>query len=151
MSECIDARLVILGEGTERQSLQALVEELNLAGKVDLPGFDPNPFMYLKRADVYVLSSNYEGLPGSLIQAMALGRPVVATACAGGVRETLEDGKWGALVPVGDAERMAQAILLGLQGGLPDPSPRANAFAVDQALDGYLSLLSLSDDDGCHG
>ncbi|PWH19528.1 MAG: glycosyl transferase [Anaerolineae bacterium] len=139
-----EARLVILGEGPERSNLLNLIDELGLQGKVDLPGFDPNPFPYLKQADVFVLSSRFEGLPGVLIQAMALGTPVIATDCPGGVREILEDGKWGAIVPVGDAAKMAEKIMQGLQGNLPIPTQRGRQFSVEQAVSDYLNLLGLS-------
>ena len=105
-----DARLVILGEGPERPSLEALVQELGLSGRVDLPGFAPNPFAFMSRATVYVMSSRLEGLPGTLVQALACGCPAVSTDCPSGPREVLRDGAVGPLVPVGDAPAMARAI-----------------------------------------
>jgi glycosyltransferase involved in cell wall biosynthesis len=138
-----DCRLVILGEGEEREKLQKLAHQLNISDKVDLPGFDPNPFKYMKRADVFVLSSRFDALPGVLLQAMALGTPVVATDCPGGVREILEDGKWGAIVPLDDLPALAEAILKGLRGELPDPTPRAADFAVEKIVDQYLKLMGL--------
>jgi len=139
----VDCRLVILGQGEERQKLVRLAHQLGIDDKVDFPGFDPKPYRYMKRADVFVLSSRFEGLPGVLIQAMALGKPVVTTDCPGGVREILEDGKWGAIVPVGNAERMAEAILAGLAGKLPDPSARARDFSVERSVERYLEVLEL--------
>lgn len=140
------ARLLILGEGGERKKLERLCADLGLMGKVDLPGFITNPFPYMKQADVFVLSSRFEGLPGVLIQAMALGTPVVATDCPGGVREILEDGKWGALVPVGDVKKMAKAVIQGIQRKLPDPSPRGRVFTVDASVNQYLEILGLTED-----
>ena len=105
------ARLMILGEGEERPNLEALVRELGLEGEVALPGFVENPYKYMKRAAVFVLSSRWEGLPNALIEALAVGTPVVATDCPGGSKEILEGGKWGRLVPVGDVEALADAIV----------------------------------------
>ena len=113
------ARLVILGEGDERAALLALSTELGVREFVDLPGFQPNPFAFMKKASVFVLSSAWEGLPNVLIQAMALGVPVAATDCRSGPREILEGGRLGPLVPVGEAQRLADAIL----GCLRDPVP----------------------------
>ena len=105
------ARLMILGEGEERPNLEALVRELGLEREVALPGFVENPYKYMKRAAVFVLSSRWEGLPNALIEALAVGTPVVATDCPGGSKEILEGGKWGRLVPVGDVEALADAIV----------------------------------------
>src|SRR5690606_29880659 len=104
------ARLIVLGEGPERARLERLVDDLGLSDDVDLPAFTRNPFAYMSRAAVYVLSSNLEGLPGSLIQALACGCPSVATDCPSGPREILQDGRVGPLVDVGDAGAMAAAI-----------------------------------------
>ena len=105
------ARLVILGEGPERGNLLRLAEQLGIAEQVDLPGFVVNPFAYMSRSRLLAHSSRYEGSPNVLVQAMACGTPVVSTDCDHGPREILEGGKWGRLVPVGDAEAMAGAIL----------------------------------------
>lgn len=105
-----DARLVILGEGPERPALEAQVEELGLSERAALPGFAPNPFAYMSRAAVYVMSSRLEGLPGTLVQALACGCPAVSTDCPSGPREVLRDGEVGPLVPVGDAAAMSRAM-----------------------------------------
>ena len=99
------ARLVILGVGPERENLLELAECLKVSQQVDLPGFEVNPFAYMSRSRVFVLSSRYEGFPNVLAQAMACGTPVVSTDCRSGPREILEDGKWGRLVPVGRLAR----------------------------------------------
>ena len=88
-----------------------LAEQLGIAEHVDLPGFRVNPFAYMSKARLMVHSSKYEGFPNVLVQAMACGTPVVSTDCDHGPREILEGGKWGRLVPVGDAEAMAEAIM----------------------------------------
>jgi glycosyltransferase involved in cell wall biosynthesis len=105
-----DARLVILGEGEDRDDLERLVQQLRLVGQVDLPGFVNNPFAFMSRTAVFVLSSKWEGLPGALIQAMACGCPVVATDCPSGPSEVLQNGRFGDLVPVGDEVALAEAM-----------------------------------------
>jgi glycosyltransferase involved in cell wall biosynthesis len=138
-----EARLVILGEGRLREDLEALADTLGIRADVDLPGFVQNPFQYMSRASVLVSSSEYEGLPGVLIQALACGCPVVSTDCPGGSAEILVDGEYGALVDVGDAEAMALAILAELDN--PTASDillqRAEDFSVEQAGNNYLALL----------
>jgi glycosyltransferase involved in cell wall biosynthesis len=103
-------RLVILGEGPLRQSLAGLCEDLGIAQDVQFMGFVPNPFPYMRHCTVFVLSSQYEGLPGALIQAMACGAAVVATDCDSGPREVIEHGVNGLLVPVGDPEALQGAV-----------------------------------------
>jgi glycosyltransferase involved in cell wall biosynthesis len=138
-----EARLVILGEGRLRDDLEQLVCTLGIQADVYMPGFVENPFQYMARASVLVLSSAYEGLPGVLIQALACGCPVVSTDCPGGSSEILEDGNYGALVSIGNADEMAKAVLAELD----DPTPReillrrAEDFSVERAVNSYLALL----------
>lgn len=137
------ARLVILGEGRLRDDLDKLANTLGIQADVDMPGFVANPFQYMARASLLVLSSLYEGLPGVLIQALACGCPVVSTDCPGGSKEILADGQYGPLVAVGDAAGMANAI----QAQLDNPTDkdllrqRAEDFSVDRAVGNYLELL----------
>ena len=138
-----EARLVLLGEGRLRADLEDLAIKLDIQEDVDMPGFVENPFQYMARASVLVVSSEYEGLPGVLIQALACACPVLSTDCPGGSREILADGKYGPLVDVGDAEGMAKAI----QAQLDSPTDkdvllgRAEDFSVARAVDNYLALL----------
>ena len=137
------ARLVILGEGKERTRLETLVRELGVTADVALPGFVINPFPYMKRAAVLVLSSVYEGLPGVLIEAMACGCPVVSTDCPSGPAEILDRGAYGKLVPVGDATALADAIVATLDTP-PDRDrlrTRAALFSEDDKIDQYLQVL----------
>jgi glycosyltransferase involved in cell wall biosynthesis len=140
-----DVRLVIFGEGELRDSLTALRAELGLDAVVDLPGYSPNVVAEMAAARLFVLSSKTEGLPGVLIQALAAGTPVVSTDCPSGPREILADGKFGPLVPVGDASALADAILSVLHQ--PRQTPPAESFRpyrADVVLADYLHLLKLA-------
>jgi len=141
------ARLMILGEGEDRPKLEALIEELGLEEDVALPGFVDNPYKYMKRAAVLVLSSRWEGLPTVLIEALALGTPVVSNDCPSGPREVLEDGKWGMLVPVGAVEALAEAILKTLENPHVPKGARERMlerFSLRTAVDTYLEVLGIT-------
>lgn len=141
------ARLIILGDGELRPELEALLSELGLCSDaVQMPGFVVNPYAWLARCSLYVLSSRREGLPGALIEAMACGTPVVSTNCLSGPDEILENGRWGRLVPVGDVNALTQAMAATLAtppAQLPDVRSRAADFEQERAVDGYLRLLGL--------
>jgi len=138
-----NARLVLLGEGNETESLRTLAMELGIEYQVDFPGFVDNPFKYMAGADVFVLSSWYEGFGNVLIEAMASGCPVVSTDCPSGPSEILEGGTYGPLVPVKDATALSQAI----EGVLVDPiddsvlASRANDFSIDAVIEKYEAVL----------
>lgn len=137
-----DAALVILGEGPERPGLESLAAELALLDHVRLPGFVRNPFPFMRAGAVFVLSSRFEGMPGVLVQAMACGTPVVSTDCRTGPREVLEGGKWGTLVPVGDAAAMAAAIVESLdRHEHPEVRGRAERHKEEAGVDRYLQAL----------
>lgn len=139
-----DARLMILGEGELRSDLETLIQSLGLEHDVVLPGFADNPFQFMRNAAVFVLSSRWEGLPGVLIQAMACGTPVVSTNCPSGPAEILEDGRWGRLIPVGDVEGLAEAILATIDAEeQPNVTRRAQDFSVERAVQAYLEVLGL--------
>ena len=134
------ARLMILGEGEQRANLEAMVKQLGLEQDVLLPGFVANPYPYMRRASVFVLSSRWEGLPGVLIEGLYCGAPLVATDCPSGPREILKDGQYGQLVPVGDVSGMARAIETSLDGETIVPPheswlPFETASVVGQYLD----------------
>lgn len=144
----IEARLVILGEGPLRGELALLTQRLGVAGDVDMPGFDPNPFKYMARASAFVLSSRHEGLPGALIQAMACGAPSISTDCPSGPAEIIEAvGREGILVPVDDVEELAKAIdsVLSsprLRATLSEHGRRAaSRFGVDSSLARYMEAI----------
>jgi glycosyltransferase involved in cell wall biosynthesis len=135
--------LLILGEGKRRPQLEALAAALGVAEYVALPGVSENPFAYMARAAVFVLSSAYEGLPTVLVEALACGCPVVSTDCPSGPAEILDGGSYGPLVPVGNDTALAQAILSVLDTP-PDPDclrARAALFSVDRSVDRYLDVL----------
>ncbi len=138
-------RLMILGEGEERATLEALIAELGLQNDVRLPGFVDNPYAYMARAGVFALSSRSEALPTVLIEAMACGCPVVSTDCPSGPAEILQGGKHGALVPVGDDEALAAA----LQDALDSPpdkiqlQTRADDFSLEKITRAYLAALGI--------
>jgi glycosyltransferase involved in cell wall biosynthesis len=135
-------RLMILGEGDERAALTALAAELGVADNVALPGFRENATAYMAAAAVFVLSSAWEGLPTVLIEALAAGTRVVSTDCPSGPREILQDGRLGALVPVGDAQALANAIIDTLeQPARIIPEDALTPFTRDAAVDNYLHLL----------
>lgn len=136
-------RLIILGEGPERKNLQATIHRLGLQNDIDLPGFVENPFAWISKSDLFVLSSLYEGLPTVLIEAMACGTPVISTDCISGPAEILENGKFGDLVPVGNADALAAAIVKNLSTAQSNVNLklRANAFSIDSATDAYQELI----------
>jgi len=138
-----DVRLVILGEGKLRPTLEALADELGIAADVTLPGFAENPYNYMANSAVFALTSLYEGLPGVLIQALACGCPVVSTDCPGGSAEILDGGRFGQLVPVGGVNELAGALEAALDNP-PDKralSLRAAEFSVKNAADRYLEYM----------
>lgn len=138
------ARLMILGEGEERSKLGALVRELGLEQDIALPGFVENPYKYMKGAAVFVLSSAWEGFGNVLVEALALGTPVVSTDCPSGPMEILEGGKWGALVPVGNVDALGRAILKTLtqQEAPPGACERmVERFSLERVVDQYLEVL----------
>ena len=136
-------RLLILGEGRERAALEQQATRLGIAGQVALPGFSPNPHAYMARARLFVLSSDYEGLPGVLIQALASGCPVVSTDCPSGPREILEAGRHGRLVPVGDAAALRAAMAAALAEPPDAAALRASAqrYSLASATQQHLELL----------
>jgi len=138
-------RLVILGEGKKRRELQRLAADLGIGDEVSLPGFVPNPYAFMKRASLFVLSSNCEGAPVVLIESLALGLPAVSTDCPSGPREILQHGRIGPLVPIGDDEALARAINATLDNP-PDPALlrfAAAPYSVKESTDRYLAALGL--------
>ena len=137
-------RLVILGDGPHRRRLHRLARRLGVAGDVDLPGWAANPYAYDARADLFVLSSRGEGLPNALLEAMAVGCPVVSTDCPSGPHEILDGGRYAPLVPVGDPDALAAALARALDTP-PDRAAlqaRAGAFSMDRSAEAHLALFA---------
>ncbi|QJR06241.1 glycosyltransferase (plasmid) [Sphingobium yanoikuyae] len=138
-----DMRLLILGEGEERERLERMAQELGIGHDVIFAGFQENPFAWMARCDLYVMSSAWEGLPGALLEAMACGAKIVSTDCRTGPNEILEGGKWGRLVPVGDAPELARAMIEALDDDIRPPNvlSRANDFRLDKSINQYRLIL----------
>lgn len=141
-------RLIILGEGPQpgdRERLENLARELGIGERLLLPGFQKNPYAWLSRADLFVLSSAWEGSPNALTEALALGIPSVSTDCPSGPAEILAGGAFGPLVPVGDADAMAGAMLATLDAPLPAERLREAVaeYRSDLSARRYLHLMNL--------
>lgn len=143
LPQAMNARLMLLGEGHLRPSLEAQARNLGVADRVLLPGFFENPVPFYRLADLFVLSSDYEGFGNVIIEAMACGLPVVSTDCRSGPAEILDNGTYGRLVPVGDAAAMTQAIAESIAAE-PDRQAlqrRAAEFSIERVAGAYLGLL----------
>ena len=136
------ARLVILGEGEQRTELEELVRRLGIERDVEMPGWVENPYPYMVRAGLFVLSSKFEGLPGVLIEALFCGLPLVATDCPSGPREILADGRYGQLVPIGDVKAISEAMKKALANpAIPPPRESWLHFEMETVVNQYLQLL----------
>lgn len=150
-------KLVILGEGPERGALIRKVTDLGLNDRVLMPGFAKNPFTLLRHADVFVLPSGAEGFPNSLLEAMAVGIPVISTNCASGPSEILADrdrgdidglcfAEYGVLVPTDSPQLMAKALLAMASSDLRDrygkkAAARASEFTIEKAKHRYWEVI----------
>ena len=137
-------RLIILGTGSWRSRLERLVRRLGLSESVSMPGWEPNPFALMSRASLFAHASRWEGLSGVLIQAMACGCPCVSTDCLSGCDEILDHGRLGPLVPVGDHEALADAMLRVLDAPPDKAALRAQAmkFSAENSVAGYEQLIA---------
>ncbi len=137
------ARLWILGEGPERRALEREVHQLGLVEAVDFLGFQSNPHAYIAQADVFVLSSCWEGFGNVLVEAMVCDVPVVSTDRLYGPREIIEPEQSGLLAPVRDATALADAVLrILVEPGLADrlrqgAKLRAQVFSADASVAAY--------------
>lgn len=138
-----DARLIILGEGRWRKRLEKMIRKLGIQDSVSLPGWVSNPYAFMSRASLFVLSSKLEGLGNVLIEALACGCPCVSTNCPAGPSEILDNGRFGPLVPVGDDTALAAAMERVLDSP-PDKEvlkARAQEFSFDASVDQYERLI----------
>jgi len=138
-------RLMILGKGGGRDALLALAADLGVASDFALPGFVPEPYAYMAHADLFAFSSRWEGLGFVLIEALAVGTPVVSTDCPSGPREILDHGRYGPLVPVDDATALADAMMATLKTHHPAGHLReaARPYGIEAATDAYLDAMGL--------
>lgn len=138
-----DLRLLILGEGELRPMLEAAIADAGLQDSAALPGFDRNPYAAMAAADLFVLSSRWEGLPTVLIEALAAGANVVSTDCPSGPMEVLDGGRYGSLVPMDDPRALADAILLRLAQPLDRAmlQTRADEYSLENILAIYVDLF----------
>lgn len=138
-------RLVILGDGPQRASLEKTAAHAGITEHLSMPGFKANPYAYMKRADLFVLSSEWEGMPNILLEAMACGCRIVSTDCDSGPRELLRNGEYGILVPVSDAEALSRAMAQGLEGNISVAPPSwIDNFATERIVSQYIEALNLS-------
>jgi glycosyltransferase involved in cell wall biosynthesis len=139
----VRSRLVILGEGPERRSLETLARNLGVGDRVAFPGYRENPYPFFARANLFVLSSRHEGMPNVLLEALACGLPIVSTDCPHGPAEILKDGWFGSLVPVGDDVRLAQEIARSLHAPANAERQRARArhFDAGKIAERYIDVL----------
>jgi glycosyltransferase involved in cell wall biosynthesis len=143
----VPARLIVVGEGELRDELERLARELGISAVVRFLGQTSNPYSLMNLADVLVVSSAWEGFSLVIVEALALGLPVVATDCPSGPAEILEQGRYGRLVPVGDPTELAAAVAETLENRHQDAAagiPRAAFFSEERCLRAYLELLGES-------
>jgi glycosyltransferase involved in cell wall biosynthesis len=136
-------RLIILGEGKQRPELESIISEFGLNDAVTLQGHVSNPYSYMAHADLFALSSDFEGFGNVVAEALACGCPVVSTDCRSGPREILEDGKWGTLVPVGDADALSTAMIesLNREHNREAYKKRGAMFSVERSVDEYEKVI----------
>jgi len=140
----IPAKLIILGDGKQMSHLIKLKERLGLGDEISLQGFVSDPCRYFSKADLFVLSSDYEGLPGVIIEALGCGCKVVSTDCENGPREILSDEKYGWLSPVGNIQALSEKIQIALKANVDSSMliRRANDFHEDKIVNDYLIFLN---------
>ena len=136
-------RLIILGEGSWRIRLEKMVRKLGIETFVSLPGWVDNPYAFMSRSSALVLSSRHEGLGNVLIEAMACGCPCVSTNCPFGPAEILDGGRFGPLVPVGNASALAVAVesVLDCPPNRSTLLERAENFSFTSSIDHYEHIL----------
>lgn len=137
------AETIIVGDGPMHAELEQYIDVRGLGDTCQLVGKHENPSAFFQSADLFVLSSNYEGLPNVLVEAMSFGLPIVSTDCPSGPDEILQGGKFGALVPVGDIQALSRAITQALQADHDHEAlrQRAQDFSPILAAKRYLTLL----------
>jgi glycosyltransferase involved in cell wall biosynthesis len=142
-----DAKLIILGDGPLRQELERRAMELGIADRVIMPGFRLDPTPFYRSADLFVMSSDYEGYPLVLIEAMYCGVPIVSTDCPTGPAEILNWGEFGTLTPCGNSQRLAEAMAAALESPANPERLIARASELSgHTADRYLQLMTMDMD-----
>ena len=143
LPKALKPKLIILGEGPSRSSLEALVKQLDLEESVSLPGFMIDPYPWFRSADLFVLSSLWEGFGNVIVEALECGLPVISTDCPGGPAEILDYGRFGKLVPVNDPSMLAEAMLGNLASSHNSVAlmRRAEDFSLDKISNEYISYF----------
>lgn len=138
-------RLIILGSGKKQDRLLKLAEALGVREDVDLPGYQENPYAFLNKASLFVLSSLWEGSPNVLTEALAAGCPVVSTDCPSGPKETLQNGKFGPLVAMDDVDGLAKAMSETLNQPLPSDVliSATESFTTSNSAKQYLRAMGI--------
>ena len=140
----LDVRLILLGDGPQREKICELISSLNIEETVSMPGWVDNPYSFMASADLFVMSSSWEGCPNVLIEALACGCPVVSTDCPSGPSEILEQGRWGRLVPVNDQTALAEAIAATLEDDTNQDAlrQRATQFSPEKMIGKFETLIN---------
>ena len=140
----LDVRLILLGDGPQREKICELINSLNIEEAVSMPGWVDNPYSFMASADLFVMSSSWEGCPNVLLEALACGCPVVSTDCPSGPSEILEHGRWGRLVPVNDQTALAEAIIATLEDDTNQDALRQRAaqFSPENMIEKFETLIS---------
>jgi len=136
VAESVDAQLLILGEGSLSSRLKKEALDLGVSERVQFLGFVDNPYKYLKKSDVFVLSSLWEGFGNVLVESLAVGTQIVSTDCQSGPSEILDNGKYGTLVKVGDSKVLAREIIASLE------RPIESDILINRSKDFSLSVIS---------
>ena len=141
VTERIEARLAIIGDGPLRIRLESEAASLGLARRIMFVGFSTNPYYYILRSNVLVVSSTREGFSNVIVEGLALGKPIVSTDCKSGPSEILLDGVYGRLVPVNDEVSLAAAIVQAIKESNFEGLHRARDFDADKIAAKYLEVF----------
>ena len=143
LSKTQNVQLLLLGDGNLRPELEQLVKNCGVEDRIMLPGFVADPLPYYRTADLFVLSSNYEGFGNVIIEALACGLPVVSTDCPSGPNEILQGGEYGHLVPINDIPAMVSALERGLEDHVESAKQiaRSEDFTSEKIAREYMEML----------
>ena len=140
----LDVRLILLGDGPQREKICELISSLNIEEAVSMPGWVDNPYSFVASADLFVMSSSWEDCPNVLLEALACGCSEVSTDCSSGPSEILEHSRWGRLVPVNDQVALAKAITSALENDTNQDAlrQRAKQFSLEIMIEKFEALIS---------